>query len=158
MPAKMHQYYLREFYLNNRLIEPNALTIGGEPIDLSRIRVPLYGVGCEEDHIAPWKQTFRICNLVQGPTRYTLSTSGHILGIVNPPVNPPKRSFWSGPTQRKSGPEDWKAGLQQQSGSWWDNWREWLLPFSGDLVAPPAIGNRSYRKQVAAPGTYAQEK
>ena len=157
MPAAMHKYYLREFYLNNRLIEPDALTIGGEKIDLSQIRVPLYAVGCEEDHIAPWKQTFRICNLVQGPTRYTLSTSGHILGIVNPPVNPPKRSFWSGEPQRKWGADDWKAALEKQPGSWWDNWREWLLPHSGAQVAPPAA-SRSYRKLAAAPGNYVLEK
>ena len=158
MPAKMHKYYLREFYLNNRLKQANALTIGGEKIDLGQIRVPLYAVGCEEDHIAPWAQTFHICNFVSGPARYTLSSSGHILGIVNPPVNPPKRKFWSADTQRDDTPESWRGRTQVEPGSWWDGWKAWLLPYSGEQVPPPALGNRSYRKLEAAPGSYVLEK
>ena len=60
--AAMHEFYLREMYLNNNLIKPDALTIAGEPIDLDRIVQPLYAVTAEDDHIAPWRQTFRINN------------------------------------------------------------------------------------------------
>ncbi len=156
MPARMHAFYLREFYLNNRLVQPDALTIAGEPIDLARIRLPLYAVGCEEDHIAPWRQTFRISQRVQGPVRYTLSSSGHILGIVNPPVNPPKRAFWSGEAQGQADPDSWKLGLSQQAGSWWGDWRDWLLASAGAEVPPPAASRR-YRKLADAPGQYVQE-
>ena len=67
-------------------------------IDLGAIQQPLYAVGAEQDHIAPWKQTFRLCGLTGGPARYVLATSGHILGIINPPVTPPKRRYWVGPS------------------------------------------------------------
>jgi polyhydroxyalkanoate synthase len=95
----MHSWYLRELYLHNRLIENDALTVAGEPIDLGAIVQPVYAVA-EDDHIAPWRQTFRTMNYVAGPKRFVLSSSGHILGIVNPPVKPPKRSFWVAPARR----------------------------------------------------------
>ena len=96
MPQTMHSYYLREMYLNNNLIKRDKLTIAGEPIDLDDIVQPLYAVTAEDDHIAPWKQCYRIRKVinVEAPVRFVLSTSGHILGIVNPPVNPPKRAYW----------------------------------------------------------------
>ena len=91
MPRAMHAFYLREFYLHNKLVQKDGLTLAGHAIDLGRIRQPLYAVGCEEDHIAPWKATFKIAGKLQAPVQYTLSSSGHILGIINPPVTPPKR-------------------------------------------------------------------
>ena len=67
MPAAMHGYYLRELYINNRLVETDALTIAGQPIDLNRITQPLYAVSAEDDHIAPWRSTFRVANFVSAP-------------------------------------------------------------------------------------------
>jgi polyhydroxyalkanoate synthase len=109
MPYAMHAWYLRELYLHNRLIDKDALTVAGEPIDLGRITQPVYAVGAEDDHIAPWRQTFRTLNHVSGPKRFVLSSSGHILGIVNPPVDPPKRRFWVGPARRTDTAEGWQA-------------------------------------------------
>ena len=60
MPYRMHEYYLREMYLKNNLVKSDALTVAGEPIDLVRIHQPLYDVSAEDDHIAPWRQTFKI--------------------------------------------------------------------------------------------------
>ena len=93
MPRAMHSYYLREFYLHNKLVKKDALTLAGHPIDLGAVRQPLYAVGCEEDHIAPWKACYKIAGRIDAPVRHTLSSSGHILGIINPPVSPPKR-WW----------------------------------------------------------------
>ena len=86
MPRAMHAFYLREFYLHNKLIQKDGLKLAGHGIDLGRIRQPLYAVGCVEDHIAPWKATFKIVDRLQAPVQYTLSSSGHILGIINPQV------------------------------------------------------------------------
>ncbi|MEW9900443.1 class I poly(R)-hydroxyalkanoic acid synthase [Chitinivorax sp. PXF-14] len=158
MPGTMHKYYLREFYLHNKLIQPDALTIAGEKIDLSAIKVPLYSVGAEEDHIAPWRQTFTLSKLVSGESIYTLSTSGHILGIVNPPVNPPKRSYWSGSPTAGETPDDWQARQGKVAGSWWEHWLAWLAPQSGEKTAPPAMGNRNYKRLAAAPGSFVLEK
>ena len=109
MPAKMHTWYLRNFYLDNKLIKKDALEIAGQPIDLSRIVQPFYAVAAADDHIAPWEQTFRLNNLVSGPKCYVLSSSGHIFGIVNPVVHPPKREYWVGDTERHDNAEDWRA-------------------------------------------------
>ena len=95
----MHAWYLRELYLNNRL--GTMMRSGGGAADrLEPDYQPLYAVAAEDDHIAPWRET-RIVNLATGPKRYTLSSSGHILGIINPPVSPPKRSFRAGDAPRR---------------------------------------------------------
>jgi polyhydroxyalkanoate synthase len=134
MPAAMHSWYLRNFYLENLLIKKDALTLAGEKIDLGRISQPLYAVSAEDDHIAPWRQTFRINNFVAGPRRYVLSSSGHILGIVNPVVNPPKRDFHVGKVERHDTPDEWREQAEHRPGSWWEDWMAWLKPQSGPLV------------------------
>jgi len=158
MPATMHSFYLHELYINNRLVQPDSLVMAGEPIDLGRIVQPLYAVSAEDDHIAPWRSTFRVANFVGGPVRYVLSTSGHILGIVNPPVHPPKRAYWAGPAQRGDDPGSWKvAGIETQ-GSWWPDWIEWLAPKCGPMVAPPSLGSEQWPVLGQAPGKYVFEK
>ena len=157
LPYAMHSWYLRELYLHNRLIHPDALTVAGEPLDLSRITQPLYAVGAEDDHIAPWAQTFRVNNFVNGPKRYVLSSSGHIFGIVNPVVNPPKRRFWVGDPRRSDSVEGWRATAVEQPGSWWSDWMQWLKPRAGDLVAARPTANEQYPQLAPAPGTYVIE-
>ncbi|WP_432723765.1 alpha/beta fold hydrolase [Jeongeupia wiesaeckerbachi] len=137
MPQKMHSYYLREFYVHNKLIQPDALTIAGEPIDLARIETPLFMVGTQEDHIAPWQQTWALTAKAKGPVTFTLSTSGHILGIVNPPRPDSKRRYWQGEAKRGEEAEVWLGRQQAAAGSWWPSWVEWLAPRSGKDVKPP---------------------
>ena len=158
MPYAMHAWYLRELYLKNKLIVKDALTIAGEPIDLGAISQPVYAVSAEDDHIAPWRQTFKAMNYVAGPKRFVVSSSGHILGIVNPPVNPPKRSFWVGQARRSDSADDWRSGLQEQMGSWWEDWMAWLKPQSGDLVDAPPVASDAYPALADAPGTYVLER
>ena len=158
MPYAMHAWYLRELYLKNKLIVKDALTIAGEPIDLGAISQPVYAVSAEDDHIAPWRQTFKTMNYVAGPKRFVVSSSGHILGIVNPPVKPPKRSFWVGQVRRSDSADDWRSGLQEQMGSWWEDWMAWLKPQSGDLVDAPPVASDAYPALADAPGTYVLER
>jgi len=157
MPAAMHEFYLREMYLNNRLIKPDSLTIAGEPISLERIRQPLYGVSAEDDHVAPWRQTFRINRWVQGPKRFVLSSSGHILGIVNPPATPTKRKYWVAAAHRRHNADGWRADARMHEGSWWEDWVEWLRPQCGPQGDPPPTSTPKYRKLADAPGTYVLE-
>jgi polyhydroxyalkanoate synthase len=157
MPARMHTWYLRNFYLDNKLVKKDALEIAGQPIDLSCIVQPVYAVAAADDHIAPWKQTFRLNNLVAGPKRYVLSSSGHIFGIVNPVVNPPKREYWVGDTERHDNAEDWRERAAHHEGSWWEDWMHWLKPQSGALGKPQALSNRAYPARADAPGTYVLE-
>ena len=158
MPATMHEFYLRELYLNNRLVEPGGLEVGGRRLDLGAIQQPLYAVGAEQDHIAPWKQTFRLCGLIGGPARYVLATSGHILGIINPPVTPPKRRYWVGDASDRFYPEAWRDGTGKVPGSWWEDWIHWLNERCGPMTDPPLLGNTQYPPLETAPGRYVLEK
>ena len=158
MPFAMHSYYLREFYLENKLIKRDALRIGGQSIDLDRITQPLYAVTAQDDHIAPWKQCYRIHKYVSGPVRFVLSTSGHILGIVNPPTNPPKRSYWVGEPKRSDKVDYWLANADKQAGTWWTDWVRWLGERCGDEVTPPPMKSQAYPGLGSAPGTYVLEK
>ncbi len=160
MPAAMHSYYLREMYLNNNLIKRDKLTIAGESIDLDRIVQPLYAVTAEDDHIAPWKQCYRIRKYVnvQAPVRFVLSTSGHILGIVNPPVNPPKRAYWIAEPERNEHWEQWFDRAEKKPGTWWQDWTAWLGERTGELVDAYPAANRKFPPLADAPGTYVLEK
>jgi polyhydroxyalkanoate synthase len=158
LPRAMHAWYLNELYLKNRLIEMDALTLGGHPIDLARIRQPLYAVGCEEDHIAPWKATFSIGGRIAAPIRYTLASSGHILGIVNPPVKPPKRWYWTGVPRAGESAVDWHERQEKHAGSWWDDWGAWLAKHCGEVREPPPLATAQHPQLAPAPGTYVREK
>jgi len=160
MPAAMHSYYLREMYLNNNLIKRDRLTIAGEAIDLDRIVQPLYAVTAEDDHIAPWKQCYRIRKYinVNAPMRFALSTSGHILGIVNPPVNPPKRAYWIAEPERNEHWEHWLDRADKKPGTWWQDWTAWLGERTGELVDAYPVSNRKFPALADAPGTYVLEK
>jgi polyhydroxyalkanoate synthase len=158
MPYRMHEYYLREMYLNNHLVKPNALSIAGAPIDLVRIHTPLYQVSAEDDHITPWRQTFRINGYVTGPKRFVLSSSGHILGIVNPPVTPPKRRYHVGRAHRGQTADAWLASAEEHAGSWWEDWSTWLAERCGEPRTPPPLFSTDFPKLADAPGTYVLER
>ncbi len=160
MPQAMHSYYLREMYLHNNLVKRDHLTIAGEPIDLGRITQPLYAVTAVDDHIAPWKQCYRIRKYVNvaAPVRFVLSTSGHIVGIVNPPVNPPKRAYWVGEPEHNEHWERWQARTEKKPGSWWEDWTVWLRQRGGAQVDAYPAANRRFPALADAPGTYVLEK
>ena len=160
MPHAMHSYYLHQMYLQNNLIKHDKLTIGGELIDLDRIVQPLYAVTAEDDHIAPWRQCYRIHKYVnaKAPVRFVLSSSGHILGIVNPPANPPKRSYRIAAPEQNEHWEHWLGRAEQKQGTWWEDWTAWLNGNCGELVDAYPAANRKYPALADAPGTYVFEK
>jgi polyhydroxyalkanoate synthase len=158
LPAKMCSYYLREFYLNNNLVKEDNLVLGERPINLRRIRQPVYVVGTEQDHICPWKETFKICNLVKGPKRFVLADEGHITGIVNPPSARSRRRYWTGDIgQQAISPDEWLPVQQEQQGSWWNDWAAWLAKGPDPMVEPPGMGNEKYPPLEKAPGSYVLE-
>ncbi|MEJ5269609.1 MAG: PHA/PHB synthase family protein [Hydrogenophilus thermoluteolus] len=156
MPAAMHCWYLRELYLKNRLVRPGALQLMGQPIDLRAITVPVYAVGAEDDHIAPWRQTYQLLKHVRGPKRYVLSSSGHILGIVNPPKDPPKRHYRvSDFAMLVPKAEEWFAATDPQPNSWWSDWVLWLQREAGERKT--AADPETWPNLGAAPGRYVHE-
>jgi polyhydroxyalkanoate synthase len=160
MPQAMHTWYLRELYLHNNLIKRNKLDIGGERIDLSGIVQSLYMVTAEDDHIAPWKQCYHLRKHLNAaaPMRFVRSTSGHILGIVNPPVTPPKRAYWVGEPTRDEESEQWLESAEKKPGTWWEDWTRWLNDRCGPLVAAYPVSNRRFPALGDAPGSYVLER
>ena len=157
MPAAMHEWYLRELYLANRLIEADALTIGGQPIDLGRIAQPLYSVAAQDDHIAPWQQVFRTLRHISADKRFVLSSSGHILGIINPPVDPPKRSHRASAAQCGDEAQAWLARTESAPDSWWPDWMKWLKPRSGRRTQALPLATDDFPALDPAPGRYVLE-
>ncbi len=150
MPARMHSFYLRQMYQQNQLIEPDALTLLGEPIDLRRIGVPTYFLSTREDHIAPWRSTYRGARLMAGKTRFVLAASGHIAGVVNPP-EAGKYSHWLNPDLPETA-DEWFAGATEMAGSWWSDWNRWV-----SALAPKTVPARAPKTVIeAAPGSYVQ--
>jgi polyhydroxyalkanoate synthase len=158
MPARMHESYLRELYLKNSLVKPNALAVAGVPIDLATIHTPLYQVSAEDDHITPWRQTFRVNGYVTGEKRFVLTSSGHILGIVNPPVSPPKRRYRVGRAHRGETAEAWLAAAEEHAGTWWPDWIAWLGSRCGEPRAAPPMASEAFPRLADAPGGYVLER
>jgi len=153
MPAKMHSFYLREMYLANRLRVPGGITLGGVPIDLGKIAIPAYFVSTLEDHIAPWKSTYKGARLLCGPTRFVLGGSGHIAGIVNPPAAK-KYGYWTGSELPESA-DEWQAGASRSEGSWWIDWQAWIAGLNGPDRAPARVpGTGALQALEDAPGSY----
>lgn len=151
MPQTMHSEYLHTFYLHNRLIQAGGVRIGDVALDLRNIQAPLYCVGTEDDHIAPWRSTFSTVHRVGGPVHYVLTSSGHILGIINPPPAP-KRQFRASTVQEGESAEQWQQRVQVERGSWWSHWLQWLEPHAGPQQSPKK--SRRYPALEPAPGSY----
>jgi polyhydroxyalkanoate synthase len=152
MPARMHSFYLRNMYRQNRLIEPGGISLAGVPIDLSKIVTPAYFVSTREDHIAPWKTTYLGARLLTGPVRFVLAGSGHIAGIVNPP-NSGKYSHWINPDLPATA-DEWLAGSTEMAGSWWPDWQRWISIQSTEKVAARLPGTGNLPVLEDAPGQY----
>ncbi|MDG1286605.1 MAG: class I poly(R)-hydroxyalkanoic acid synthase [Rickettsiales bacterium] len=147
MPAKMHLFYLREMYLNNSLAQ-NKLTLSGEKIEPSCIKTPSYMISAQDDHIAPWRATYASTQLYKGETRFILSGSGHIGGVVNPPYK--KKYGWRSADSLPAEASEWLEKSVQHEGSWWDDWADWLRSQSDESI--PA---RQIKESLEdAPGSY----
>jgi len=131
MPAAMHSQYLRACYQRNAIVKPGAFAVCGTPIDLGKVRTPLYVLGAENDHIAPWRAAYSTTQLVGGDAKFTLTSSGHIAGIVNPPDGQ-KARYWSKPQAKKGENADvWLSTATRHDGSWWQEWMAWAQQRSG---------------------------
>jgi polyhydroxyalkanoate synthase subunit PhaC len=139
MPATMHSQYLRACYLHNALVKPNSFAILGTPIDLGLIRTPLYVLGAEGDHIAPWRSTYMTTQYVGGNAKYTRTNSGHVAGICNPPGNPKARYWTLDASEPGEAADAWLARAQRHVGSWWEDWASWAAAQGGRRRAPFTI-------------------
>ncbi len=152
MPAAMHSHYLRKMYQKNKLVEPGGISLLGTPLDLGRIKTPSYFLSTREDHIAPWRATYRGAQRFGGPVRFVLSASGHIAGVINPPAAN-KYCHWTN-TRRIKDPDQWLKNAKAADGSWWPDWQKWVARFGGGQVPARAPGDGPMKLIEDAPGSY----
>jgi len=161
MPYRMHSEYLRKLFLNNDLAE-SRFVAAGKPVALTEIRAPIFAVGTERDHIAPWRSTYKVHSQVETDVTFLLTSGGHNAGIVSEPGHP-GRSFrisTQRPNDHYLDPERFYTEASRKDGSWWPDWVAWLRDRSGAVTTLPAIGapQAGYPPLGDAPGTYVLEE
>jgi polyhydroxyalkanoate synthase len=157
LPYRMHSEYLRQLFLENRLSE-GRYEVGGAPIALSDIRVPVFAVGTETDHVAPWRSAYKIHLSFDGPITFALTSSGHNAGIVSEPGHRGRhyRLLATGAEEPYRDPDAWIAEAPLFEGSWWLAWVDWLNEHSGPPGPPPPMGAPEHHLPALcdAPGLY----
>jgi polyhydroxyalkanoate synthase subunit PhaC len=156
VPALWHKSYLEDIYRDNLLIKPGGITVLGVPIDLRSVATPSYIQGGKEDHIAPARSAYKLTRYFTGEKRFVLAGSGHIAGVVNPPLQH-KYQYWTSATLPERF-DDFVAGATETKGSWWPDWIAWLAPRSGAMVPARVPGTGKYPAIEAAPGRYVKER
>jgi polyhydroxyalkanoate synthase len=158
LPYRMHAEYLRRLFLRDELAE-GRFEVDSRPVSLGDIEVPIFAVGTERDHVAPWRSVHKINLLASAPVTFLLTSGGHNAGIVSEPGHPRRRYRVStrAPGARYQDPETWQAATPARDGSWWLEWAAWLADHAGPRDAtPPCMGapDAGYPPLGAAPGTY----
>jgi len=155
MPKALHMFYLRQFYGQNALAK-GELELDGVRLDLGTVKTPVYVQSSREDHIAPATSVYRGARLFGGPTTFTLSGSGHIAGVVNPPAAK-KYQHWTF-DQLPETLAEWQANAVETPGSWWPHWITWLKSHSGGMVPARDPAKGPLKPLEDAPGSYVKVK
>jgi len=157
LPGPMYSYYLRNTYQGNKLCQPDALTMLGEPVSLKRLKMPTFVFAAREDHIVPWRGGYASARTLGGKARFVLGASGHIAGTINP-ASKNKRSYWMN-DKLTADPDKWFVEAKELPGSWWREWSQWLKPHGGKMVpARKRLGDGKRKPIEPAPGRYAKER
>jgi polyhydroxyalkanoate synthase len=161
MPYRMHTEYLRHLFLDNDLAE-GRFQAGGRPVALTDIRAPLFAVGTELDHVAPWQSVYKFHLLTDTDFTFLLTKGGHNAGIVSEPGHPHRhyRVATKSSNDHYVDPEVWLTEAPRKEGSWWPEWVAWLANHSGAPTAPPKMGapQAGYAALCDAPGTYIHQE
>jgi polyhydroxyalkanoate synthase len=157
MPYRMHAEYLRHLFLDNDLVE-GRYELLGQKLALSDIRLPIFAVATEADHVAPWRSVYKINLQVDAEVAFLLTSGGHNAGIVSEPGHVGRHYRFA---RREKGdmyvdPDSWHVKTPAADGSWWPAWTDWLERAAGDKVAPPAMGapTKGFPPLQPAPGSY----
>jgi polyhydroxyalkanoate synthase len=163
MAYRMHTDYLHQLYLNNDLAEGRYVA-NGETISLSDITVPMFVVGTETDHVAPWRSVYKVGRLVRSVDyTFCLTSGGHNAGIISGPQHPRRRHrvHNSRAGARLLSPDKFIEKVEPLQGSWWPTWAAWLASHSAKTrVPPPPMGaaKKGYKPLGPAPGEYVLQK
>lgn len=157
MPYRMHADYLEQLFLDNDLAE-GRFQVEGQPIAISDIRAPIFAVGTERDHVAPWRSAFKIHLLADTDVTFLLTSGGHNAGIVAGPDQHGGRFqvLTKSATDRYLDPDTWTRITPWHESSWWPEWTRWLASYSGKPIPSPVVGapSHGYSALCDAPGTY----
>jgi polyhydroxyalkanoate synthase len=163
MPYRMHAEYLRQLYLNNALAKGEFVALG-QRADLAAITVPMFVVGTETDHVAPWHSVYKARGLTRSVDyTFLLTSGGHNAGIVSGPVHPRRRHrvrTWHNATDTLS-PQQWLESTPAANGSWWPVWQLWLADHSSpEKQSPPPMGAAAagLTPTADAPGEYVLQR
>lgn len=151
MPKTLHMFYLRKFYKEN-LLSKGELVMGGETLDMGKIKVPVYVQSSRDDHIVPYRSAYRGALLYGGPTTFTMAGSGHIAGVINAPVAK-KYQHWTN-SALPGAVEEWISGAVEHPGSWWPHWAAWLAEKSGKMVPARDPARGAFAPLEDAPGSF----
>lgn len=156
MPARVHRFYLRNFYIDNRLVD-GTLEVEGETLSITDITTPVYHIATVDDHIAPAHSVYCGARKMENAkVRFVLSGSGHIAGVVNPPAAK-KYQYWSDGDLTPETLDDWRAGATETAGSWWPDWDKWLKRRSGKKV-PARKAGAVHGVIEPAPGSFVKKR
>ncbi len=162
MPARMHSEYLRGLFLENRL-SAGRFAVEGRVIAMQDINVPVFALGTQRDHIAPWHSVYKVSLFTDTEVTFALSSGGHNVGIVNPPAH--RRGSFQMKTRQRGDryidPDTWAAEAPNHDGSWWPAWDNWLVAAGdGKRVPPPTLGapERHLPPLEPAPGSYVLQR
>lgn len=150
IPAATHKFVLNELHEQNGLMKRNQIKLRGKPLDMSKVKTPVYVLATEKDHIAKWHSTYSATQIQGGPVRFVLAGSGHIAGVVNPPAANKYHYYIN--RHLPADPDDWLDGAFKHTGSWWNDWYRWTRRRSGTLTEARTIDPE--RVIEDAPGRY----
>ena len=160
LPFRMHSEYLRSLFLNNDLAEGRYI-VDGDGIALTDIRTPIFAVGTEKDHIAPWRSVYKVHLYTDTEVTFVLTSGGHNAGIISEPGRH-RHSYRMTSHEahhRYLHPGRWYATAPCTEGSWWPAWLAWLAARSTGWIDPPTIGapEKNLIALDDAPGTYVHQ-
>jgi len=153
LPAQLHSDYL-DMGLSQPFSNPGKVEIAGHIADLTKVKADTFIVAGVTDHITPWKACYRTTQLLGSDSiEFTLSNSGHLQSLLNPPMNPKAQYFKN--ANLPASPDEWAEGAEEVKGSWWPRWAEWLGERSGTLkAAPKTLGSEAFPPLYPSPGKY----
>lgn len=155
MPYRMHSDYLRQLFLDNDLAEGRFRT-DGEIAALTDIRVPVFAVATETDHVAPWRSVYKLNLFLDTDVTFLLTTGGHNAGIVSPPGKNSRAYRVATRIELDDylDPDTWYGKMLPKQGSWWPEWVGWLKQHSGGDIDAVPVGGGKMPSLGKAPGTY----